>query len=171
MDKIYIAVAYGGSYEDVWETNLAASFNQEKINSFVNEKVALVERVKAASAKLGEFATEYERLNMFDRSRMDAQKEVPKWPAGIDQRLITKEMRAERESIRAYNAAVISRNHKRMMDHNDRRNEAMVAFLMSIGFDFKDLSGEEPFSCGVNISTQIYRVTSVSYRVDEVDAI
>lgn len=169
MEKIYIAVAFGGSYEDAWESNHVASLDQSKIVRYVEEQNARIARLKDVEGQLFTFTVEYDKKNPFDRSQMEAQQEVPKWPSGIDQRLITKEMRAERDSIRAFNAEVIARNHQRMMKYNEERNEAMLGFLISIGFDFKDLPNSESAEGLTHVASKFHHATDVSYRVDEVD--
>lgn len=168
MDKVYIAVSSGGSYEDAWECNCIASLDKQKIVDYVDGQNARIARLKDFQGKLMAFSFEYDQKNPFNQLEQESQIPVPKWPAGIDQRLITSEMRAERDSIRAFNAEVISRNHQRVIEYNNARNDASIAYLESIGFDFADL-GPEADSGFPHITSKFYRATDIVYRVEEVD--
>ena len=116
---------------------------------------------------------EYDKLHPFDDSVIEKMQVVPKWQPGIDQRLITKEMRAERESIRAFNMEVSIRNSERIMANNKWRNQALLDFAVSAGLDFADLANSEEAKniSAIGITSRLRRDTDVAYRIDEVDVL
>lgn len=93
--------------------------------------------------------------------------------AGMDQRLITKEMRIERDTIREFNAQVAKRNSDRMVAHNQKRNVAMLEFALSIGLSKEDLPDFDPANVlsDMPLTSRLYIATNVEYRVDSVDKI
>jgi|GEM_PF-4723212 len=173
MEKIYLAVAYGGSYDESWERIVVASTNADKIRRYVEEQTARVERLKDVEIKTDSFAVDYDTLHPLDHSIMESLVNLPKWPAGIDQRLITREMRAERNSIRALNDEISTRNRTRVTEHTARRNEALLAFAISVGLNLDDLpdAGVLRMANAPGITSLLYRATDISYRIDEVDTI
>lgn len=52
--KIYVVVAYGGSYDDAWESNMCARFTQEAAELVIEEEKARDARIRAAQPKLKE---------------------------------------------------------------------------------------------------------------------
>ncbi len=170
MNKIYVAIAFGGSYEDAWENNVAASKDRLKIERYVEDQNARIARLTEIELAVRQFAEEYDKKNPFDRSTYEAAFDVPKWPAGMDQRLITSEMRAERESIKKLNAEIAQRNHARMTSHNEARNEAINSFAFAHGLDQEDVSNWDE-ATNFNIIHYLNNATGTKYRVDEVDEI
>ena len=111
----FILVAFGGSYEYAWRSNVVVSRDLHKIELLKGEKELRQQQIDEIREKLEAFEKQWHAENPFDDSLQEKVMDIQKWPSGIDQRLITKEMRAERESIRKFNAEVNARNGARRL--------------------------------------------------------
>lgn len=163
MSKIYISVAYGGAYENAWETNMAASLDLSKIEELNTQQEARVRYLKGIQEQVDAFIVERDNNVCFDRDKeYEKLLDLPKMPS--DNKLITKEMRQERERIRNENAEIAQRNSAKYMEFYNERNDAIEAFARSIGFD-------EELPDGKKVQSFLYNETDVSYRIDEVEMI
>lgn len=66
---------------------------------------------------------------------LESQEIWPKWPAGIAQKDITHEMRAEREEIQKANKEKADRNSAKFAEHRARINSAVVEFINKLDYD------------------------------------
>lgn len=166
----FILVAFGVSYEDAWRKNVAVSRELEKIVALKEAKESRIKVIDEIRTKLEEFTKEWEASNPFDQASIEKLVEIPKWPSGIDQRLITKEMRAERQSIKDFNEEVNRRNSERHTAYRDRRLAAEIEFLRPLGLF--ELVKEENISEGYySIAYRLYCITDRQYEIEEVEEI
>lgn len=164
----FILVASGGSYEDAWQSNIAVSKDQLAIEQLKLKKENEREFIESVSEKLGEFIKQWEAENPFDANSLEKTVDVPKWPSGIDQRLITKEMRIERDTIRNFNTQVCFRNSERTVAHNKLRMAAEYAFCESqLLFD---VINKEEFHESF-ISYRLHQHIDMRYEIEEVEEI
>lgn len=110
MNKIFVAVAYGGQYEDAWESNLAASEDVTKVEAFIAEEKARREKEGQFQLALHKFYNEFREANPVTRVALP-RKERPKWKAGIAEKDITPEMRQERRDIDSFNMEQIRKQN------------------------------------------------------------
>jgi hypothetical protein len=119
MAKIYLLVASGGSYEDAWEKVELASKDKSKLEAEQVKREGLRDFCKEVIKQLESFVDDWNSVNVMEALEEPAN--VPKWPSGLDQRLITKEMKAERQSLTQFNKEVLARNHQKISEHNNKR--------------------------------------------------
>lgn len=164
----FILVASGGSYEDAWRRNVVMSKNLAAIEEVKNKKENDRDFIAACQGQLNEFIKEWEKKNPFDSNALEKVVDVPKWPAGIDQRLITKEMRVERETIRSFNLQVTARNREAILAHTKLRWIAEREFCENLGlFNVLDkLVFTEGF-----ISYRLYQEIDVAFEIEEIEEI
>jgi hypothetical protein len=167
---IFILVAFGGSYEDAWRANVAASTNKTKIEQLKADKEKRREKLKVCKQQIQTFCDRWDEANPFDQTTLEKVVDVPKWPSGITQKLITKEMRIERETIREFNNGVMQRNAARNYEHRNRRIEAEFEYARSIGLF--DIIPEEKFTGAYySLSYELYTKCETNYEIDEVKEI
>lgn len=167
---IFILVAFGGSYEDAWRANVAASTDKPKIEQLKTNKEERREKLKVCKQQIQEFCDRWDEANPFDQTTLEKVVDVPKWPSGIAQKLITKEMRIERETIREFNNGVMQRNAAKNAEHRKRRIEAEFEYARSIGLF--DLIPEEKFTGACySLSYELYNRCETNYEIDEVKEI
>lgn len=63
MNNIFIAVTYGGEWEDKWSQDLIASFDEQKIKDYIEQRKKQDELDKANSLLLERFEEEYREKN------------------------------------------------------------------------------------------------------------
>ena len=167
---IYILVAFGGSYEDAWRANVAASTDKTKVEELMANKEDRREKLKVCKQQLEEFCNQWDEANPFDQSTVEKLVDVPKWPSGIAQNLITKEMRIERDTIRKFNEGVNQRNAARYAEHRALRAVAEKEYARSIGLF--ELIPEEKFSFTFySLGYELFNRCDTNYEIDEVKEI
>lgn len=165
----FILVASGGSYDDAWHRNVVMSKNLAAIEEVKTKKENERDFIAACNEQLSEFIKEWEKENPFDNSVLEKVVDIPKWPAGIDQRLITKEMRIERDTIRSFNLQVTARNREAVLAHTKLRWIAERNFCENLGlFNVLD---KILFAEGF-ISYRLYhQEIDVTYEIEEIEEI
>lgn len=164
----FILVAFGGSYDDAWQNNVAVSTDEAAITALKVKKESEREILISCSKKLNEFVKEWEKKNPFDSNLLEKTANLPKWPSGIDQRMITKEMRSERESICAYNNGVNDRNRAQLLAHNKLRIDAEHEICEELGlFNVLDRS----LFANSFITHRLYQFIDVQYQIEEIEEI
>ena len=168
---IFILVAFGGSYEDAWRANVAASTDKAKIEQLKILKEGRREKIKVCKDQITEFCNRWDEANPFDQTSLEKTVDVPKWPSGINQKLITKEMRIERDTIRKFNDGVLQRNAAKQVEHRNRRVAAEKEYAREIGLF--DIISEEKFtgSSYYSLSYELYSRCETNYEIDEVKEI
>ena len=164
----FILVASGGSYEDAWQSNVAVSRDKIAIEELKIKKENEREFIAACSEKLDAFIKEWEMKNPFDPNILEKTVAVPKWPSGIDQRMITKEMRIERDTVRNFNNQVCFRNSERITRHNKLRMVAELEFCEAL--ELFDVVDRESFHESF-ISYRLHQHINVRYEIEEVEEI
>jgi len=165
----FILVAFGGSYEDTWRSNVVVSRDLHKIELLKEEKELKQKAIDEIRGKLEAFEAKWNAENPFDNSTQEKTVDIPKWPAGIDQRLITKEMRVERETIKKFNAEVNARNAARHIAYHEKKIQAEKQFLVSI--NAFDVINPEELGNTYSIAYDLYSMTDHQYEIEEVEEI
>ena len=167
MAKIYLLVASGGSYEDAWEKVELASKDKSKLEAEKFKREELRDFCKEAIKKIESFVEDWNSINpMVILEELAA---VPKWPSGLDQRLITKEMKAERQTLVQFNKEVLARNHQKISEHNTKRFTAEVEYGEHIGL-FERVP-KENFTQGWSVAYLLYPYIEAQYEIQEVEEI
>ena len=169
-DMIFILVAFGGSYEDAWRANVAASTDKSKIEELKILKEERREKIKVCKDQITKFCNQWDEANPFDQTSLEKTVDVPKWPSGINQKLITKEMRIERDTIRKFNDGVLQRNAAKQAEHRNRRVTAEKEYAREIGL-FDIIPEEKLTGSYYSLSYELYSRCETNYEIDEVKEI
>lgn len=167
MAKIYLLVASGGAYEDAWEKVELASKDKSKLESEQVKREGLRDFCKEAIKKIESFVDDWNSVN--NMTSLEELADVPKWPSGLDQRFITKEMKAERQTLVQFNKDVLARNHQKIADHNNKRFAAEVEYAEQIGL-FEHVP-KENFTQGWSVAYLLYPYIEAQYEIQEVEEI
>ena len=167
MAKIYLLVASGGSYEDAWEKVELASKDKSKLEAEQVKLEGLRDFCKELMAKLSSFVEDWNAVNA--GPPLEELAEVPKWPSGLDQRLITREMKAERQTLVQFNKEVLARNHQKISDHNGKRFAAELEYAEHLGLF--DRVPKENFTQGWSVAYLLYPYLEAKYEIQEVEEI
>lgn len=164
----FILVASGGSHDDAWHRNVVVSKNLAAIKEIKTKKENARDFIAGCRTQLDNFIREWEKNNPFDNSILEKIVDVPKWPAGVNHRLITKEMRIERDTIRSFNLKSIERNREAILAHTKLRWIAERDFCENLGlFEVLD---KNVFVEGF-ISYRMYQEIDVYYEIEEIEEI
>ena len=167
MAKIYLLVASGGSYEDAWEKVELASKDKSKLEAEQVKREGLRDFCKEVIKQLESFVDDWNSVNVMEALEEPAN--VPKWPSGLDQRLITKEMKAERQSLTQFNKEVLARNHQKISEHNNKRFAAEVEYAEHLGLF--DRVPKENFTQGWSVAYLLFPYLEARYEIQEVEEI
>jgi hypothetical protein len=165
----YVLIAVGGSYEGAWRSNVAASRDLHKIELLKAEKEFQRDAILEIKAKVEEFSMQWRLDNPFDTSSIEKVLNVPKWPAGMSQKMITKEMSDHRECIRKFNQEAQQRNAARQLEYREKNYNAEKEFARALGlFDLVKEDSTRAFYC-VALSLSDYSGTY--YEIEEIEEI
>ena len=167
MAKIYLLVASGGAYEDAWEKVELASKDKSKLEGVQVQREQLRDFCKEVIKKLESFVEDWNSVNVM--ASLEELAEVPKWPSGLDQRLITKEMKAERQTLVQFNKEVLARNHRKISDHNAKRFASEVQYAECLGL-FEQVPKEQ-FTQGWSVAYLLHPYLEAQYEIQEVEEI
>lgn len=165
----YILIAFGGSYEDAWRSNIVVSRDLHKIELLKGEKELHRDTILEIKRTVEEYSEWWRKANPFDDSSMEKTVNLPKWPSGIDQRLITKEMRIERDTIKKFNDGVNQRNAARNMEYRTRNYNAEKDFARTLGLF--ELVSEESTQTYLSIPYSLISYSDLNYEIGEVKEI
>jgi hypothetical protein len=109
-DKIYVVVHSGGSYEDAWSNNVAASTDRVKAEAFMAKEIAEQERHNESLKRIME--VEGEIVRDLGVAKYEHTLPYPKWKAGLGKEDITQEMRNDRLRVDLLNRQISERNNE-----------------------------------------------------------
>lgn len=100
-----VVVAYGGEWEEKWESNKVCSNDEAKLEAWITQQKMERAAEQAFLISLQNFYGEFSANNP-RRPLLMTRKERKAWAPGLSQAQITPEMRAEREAVEAHNNAM-----------------------------------------------------------------
>lgn len=124
---IYLAVAYGGEWEDAWQTNLAASFDRTLVEQFITTKKSEDEEHDRVFALYREFVDQYSSANPMPEYQRDT--DYPRWGAGLGAHEITDKMREERNKVIRQNQLIAEANSKAYEEWRQKLKRHTESFL------------------------------------------
>jgi hypothetical protein len=130
--QIHVVIAYGGEYEDRWSKNLKGFLTAERAAAFIEEEKASDQAFQALEKQLRDHCHAW-----FDAQGPEPDfgeyERPPRLPS--DNKLITPEMRAERDHINAENQARIDKRNEFYNERSDRWLIEREQFLKLIGVE------------------------------------
>lgn len=162
----FILIAFGGSYEDAWRTNVVVSRDLQKIEMLQAELELKNETINNIRIQLEAFASKWDLENPFDYSIQEKTKDFPNWVGAIDRRFITEEMKEERKAVINFNAEVNTRNSARLVEYRNKKIQAEKEFLKSI--NAFDVISETEIGYRYSISYDLFNMTNHNYEIEEV---
>ena len=105
MKQLYVVIASGGSYEDVWTRAECVTDDDVKGQAYVDEMNALTPILAQKQADIGKWRTDWQHNNPPPQCRSPVVVQEPKWGSGVK---VTKEMRDERKRIQDANYKEVS---------------------------------------------------------------
>lgn len=128
--NVFVVIMSGGEYEDKWQVNLLATPVEATALAFIVEKKAEDVLFNKLLGQVRHFQHEWREAHPVTVSYVC--ENWPRWPAGTKEQEITKEMRDERNAIKARNAASLQRHNDAAEINNAQLDEAITAFMQSI---------------------------------------
>lgn len=128
--ELFVVVAYGGEFDDAWESNCIGTFDEQKAKDYIVEEQKDDAQHNEWVKKSNDFECQYREENPFPR--WFHPKKLPHWQ-GVKKHQITPEMQAAKDAIIAENEAdrlEIERLHR---EWYDQYREALSAFLTTLG--------------------------------------
>lgn len=132
MEKIFVVVKTGGDYDAYFHTNYAAFFKRPDAKQYIKNQIYFKQKTYKEHIILADFATEYYKLNHFPRSPQRL--EFPRWPKGLAESYITKEMRKERDDILKKNQENSKAHNVEVAAFTAKMLKAQQAFAEEKGF-------------------------------------
>ena len=165
---LYILIALGGECCYTNKMVIAVSKDLSKIEALKNKKENENKKIKEIFSKLSQFSVKWYNENI-DAAEYRQKAKIPKWPAGLDQRAITEEMRAEREKIKAFNAAVDEYNNNLQKAFSLKGIEAEKEYLKSI--NAFDILSESEYDANNHSFIHVYGAVDCDYAIEEIEEI
>lgn len=158
-DKMFVVVAYGGSYDDAWEQNVVGSTSAQKAQDYIDARLLDAERFAEIDAQLSVAAKSIIKQLPAGKPLLPTKP----WPAGLGEKDITPEMRAEREAIQQANAKINQENS----DLYQKQYAEEQAELLKIarGLGLTEAIGD------MGVLVFLKWQLSFNYRIDEIDCI
>jgi len=127
MKQMYVITAAGGRYDSAWERAEFVTDDETKGEEFVAARNKLSQEVIAANEQTEMAMQHWRKVNPCPPQLPYTELAVPSFE-GIKQKNITKEMRDERDTIRAHNNTMLSVSIKPVGDWYRKQDEALVAY-------------------------------------------
>jgi hypothetical protein len=125
MNQLYAIRAYGGSYDDAWETVKFVTDDLAKGEAYVAKMNAFRDELDEKKKEIYDWNTEWRMANAAPVCAESVDKEYPRWDSKTK---VTAEMRAERKRIQDENAIAYQTSMKPYFDWNTRAYEAWMAW-------------------------------------------
>lgn len=165
----YILQVSGGQYDAAYTSNVAVSRNLRKIELLKTELERKRDLIVDIYNKTSKHSREWDEANPFDHEAQEQTLAVPKWPAGLDQRLITQDMRDERNTIKNINEGICVRNSARSQAWVDRYHEAELAHARELGLF--DVFPESELQYYHSVTSAISKFSSMFYSIEIIEEI
>lgn len=137
MILINVVIAYGGEYEDAWESNRVSSFDLDKLKSYIKDALA-DQKERNYHVKL--YHDAYSKFtNSLPSVAYTRPLDIPRWAAGLSEDDITFGMRDERHTLREANQKIELINRVAWREYYDKINAFSVDFFKSLGYDDSDV--------------------------------
>ena len=125
MNQLYAIRAYGGSYDDAWETTKFVTDDRAKGEAYCAKMNAYRDKLVVLNKEINEWNVQWRKINTPPVCPRPESKDYPRWDSKTK---VTPEMRAERKRIQDENNAALSASTKPYVDWNRRCYDAWMAW-------------------------------------------
>jgi hypothetical protein len=155
IKTMYLAVAYGGKWDDSWETNCVASFDRHRIEQYIAKKEAEITENDRVMVLLDAFDNQYQDASI--QPEYVALIDTPKWVTGLGENEITQDMRRDRANIKGRNSMIATINAARYHEWSAKREVARKEYFKTIETTLE--------------YDNVIHSTEENYRIDEIEVI